>query len=89
MLKIAATMAKLTAYIVMVAGGTLTGLLGGWNLGPIHWDVSRVQSGCLGAFAGLFLAGLGCHFASERAEARARNQMQAQVLQRLLRIAPR
>ena len=86
MLNIMITTAKLTAKAVLIAGGALVGLLGGWNLGPLTLDVSREQLGWLGAGGGLLLAALGCHFASEWAEARDQRRTQAVVLQRLLRI---
>jgi hypothetical protein len=86
MLTNANTMTKLTAFAFLVAGGTLAGLLAGWNVGPMTLDVSRGQSGWLGAGAGLLLAAWGCCFASERSEAHARRLMQARVLKRLIRI---
>lgn len=89
MLKIAKTLPKLTAFFVTAAGGTLVGLLVGWNTAPICWDASQAELGWVGAVGGLMLAGLGCYFALERAEARARNRMQALVVKRLLGIAPR
>jgi hypothetical protein len=89
MLQIAKTVTKLTAIAILLVGGTLAGLLGGWNMGPLTLNVSRAELGWVGAGAGLLLAGFGCYFALERAEAIARKRMQGVVVQRLLGMPPR
>lgn len=77
------SMIKLAAIAVIAAGGTLAGVIGGWNFGPLTLQLGPEELAMVGGACGIFLAVVGCCLASEYADARARNQVYLTVLRRL------
>lgn len=65
---------KLTTYVLLAFGGTISGALIGLITGPIHVNLSVDNTSTLGACVGAILAILGCRFAIEHHEATERNR---------------
>lgn len=74
---------KLAAMLAIGGGGALTGIMGGWNSGPVRLELNQDELALLGAAGGVLLAAIGCYLASEYADARAKNQMYLRILKRL------
>ena len=65
---------KLVGSSLIVAGAALVGVMVGRDLGPLRLELSQDQLAAVGASVGAFLALVGCGFALERSEARARTR---------------
>lgn len=81
---------KLAATIAIAAGGTLAGILCGNGLGgPVTIELTQNDLTMIGAVCGLLLALGGCCYASEFADACAKNQRQLTRLHQLVELATR
>lgn len=77
------SLAKLSASTMIVLGGSLVGMIAGWELAPMTLDLRATHFATVCGVAGALLALSGAYFASECAEARAANQRQIARLTRL------
>jgi len=66
------TKVKLAASSIIVGGAALVGATAGWDVGPVTIELASDQLAILGGASAAILAAVGCTFALERAEARAR-----------------
>ncbi len=65
---------KLTTYVLLAFGGTISGALFGLVTGPINLHLSVDNTSTLGGCLGAILAVIGCRFAIEHHEATERNR---------------
>jgi hypothetical protein len=65
---------KLTTYVLIALGGTISGALIGLVTGPINLHLSVDNTSTLGACVGACVAIAGCRFAIEHHEAAERNR---------------
>jgi hypothetical protein len=79
---------KITTYVLIVLGGTISGALVGSVTGPIAIRLSVDNMGTMGSCIGAILAIVGCKFAMEHHEAVERNRDLFRALEgRLSRVA--
>jgi hypothetical protein len=79
---------KVTTYVLIVLGGTISGALVGSVTGPIDIRLSVDNMGTMGSCIGAILAVVGCRFAMEHHEAMERNRDLFRALDgRLSRVA--
>jgi hypothetical protein len=77
------SISKMSATAVIVAGGTLVGVIAGWDLAPMTLELGATQLATTCAVIGALFTLTGCCYASECAEARSENQRQLARLTRL------
>jgi len=77
------TTTKLSATVVIGVGAALVGVIAGWDLAPLTFELGRTQLAAVCSIFGVIFGVAGCCIASERAEARARKQQQLESVARL------
>jgi hypothetical protein len=75
--------AKLSATTMIILGGSLVGIIAGWELAPLTLELRATHLATVCGVGGALFALSGVCFASECAEARAANQRQIARLTRL------
>jgi hypothetical protein len=74
---------KLSATTLIVLGGSLAGIIAGWELAPLTLELRATHLATVCGVGGALFALSGVCFASECAEARAANQRQIARLTKL------
>jgi thioredoxin-like negative regulator of GroEL len=75
---------RYSAVVLLGLGGTIVGMMSGWEFGPVSLELGRDCLTWVGAASGCLLTVAATCYATERSEARTRNRRQIEFLRNLV-----
>lgn len=78
---------KLSACVAIGAGGALVGGMAGWETAPLTLELGQSGLAAIGTVGGTLVAIIGCCWASEQVQAKAKSRQQFAAINRLITLA--